>query len=332
MLFEDPDANDDVPAIRDALMSPRRLSRVLFADSTADPVPDVERVARLTEALWAQYQAGRVGQAVAELPTLIKSAQALEYHASSTPGAWACSARIHHLTATTLSKIGESDLSWIAAERAMGAADQSDNPLVLASAARSGTHALLAIGRYDDALALGENARRWLHDRIADSDPAALSLLGMLNLRMAVAAARRQDRATRNELIAAAAQAAEQLGRDENYWQTAFGPTNVKLHDLSTALDLGDAPYVVEHGAAVTADGLPAERRISHQIDLARAYSYTANDDAAVEALLTAESQAPQLVHHSPAVRETVRNIHRRTRVSRSSAFMRLAESCRAVA
>lgn len=42
----------------------------------------------------------------------------------------------------TLSKVGGADLSWIAAERAMKAADEADDPLVLASAARAATHAL----------------------------------------------------------------------------------------------------------------------------------------------------------------------------------------------
>lgn len=83
------------------------------------------------------------------------------------------SARIHHLAATTLSKIGEVDLAWIAAERAMQAAD----PLVLASAARSGTHALLAVGRFGDAVELGEVAARWLSPRMRVGDPAALEFV-----------------------------------------------------------------------------------------------------------------------------------------------------------
>ncbi|MPZ67856.1 MAG: helix-turn-helix domain-containing protein [Pseudonocardiaceae bacterium] len=336
VLLEDDDQNDDVPAIRDALMAPHRLSRVLFVGPSPHELPDVQRTADLAEAVWAQYQAGRVGRSVAALPDLIRAAQALEAgEGAERAGAWATSARIHHLAGTTLSKIGEADLAWIAAERAMGAADRADDLLVLASAARAGTHALLAIGRYDDALQLGATATSWLTSRIALSDPAALSLLGMLNLRMAVAAARRQDRGVRNDLLRKARSAAEQLGEDANHWQTAFGPTNVLLHDLSTALDLGDVSYVIAHGADVTAENLPAERRISHQIDLARAYSFVAQDSEAVDALLRAERDAPQLVHHSPLVRETVRDIQRRSPVTsgrRGSDFARLAERCRAVA
>lgn len=218
-------------------------------------------------------------------------------------------------------------------ERAMNAADNSDDPLVLASAARAGTHALLAVGRYDDAPQLGETARSWLTTNVREFDPAALSLRGMLDLRMATAASRHNDRATATARLAAADEAAQQLGTDANYWQTSFGPTNVMLHRLSAALDLGDIAYVTEHGPRVDSTMLPTVRQVAHAIDLARALSYSAQDDDAIEALLNAEAKSPQLVRHNPAVREIVREIHRRSPVTggRGSQILALAERCRAV-
>ncbi|GAA2790530.1 helix-turn-helix transcriptional regulator [Saccharopolyspora taberi] len=337
VLFEDEEANDDVPAVRDALMSPQRLSRTLFGSALQPEYVDPEPVARVTEEAWNQYQNGSVGHVIGVLPGLIRSAQQLESGASGRPTyarrAFAVSARIHHLAATTLSKVGESDLSWIAAERAMQAADQSESPLVLASAARAGTHALLAVGRFDDALSLGETAARWLGPEIREGDPGALSLYGMLFLRTAVAAARRQDRQTTRELLRQAGTAADRLGEDGNYWQTGFGPTNVELHRLSAALDLGDVANVVESGAAVRPTHLPVERQVTHAIDLARALSQLARDDEALRVLLDAESQAPQLVRHSSMVREVVRTMYRRAPVSsgKSSPLLGLAERCRAV-
>lgn len=143
-------------------MAPGLLSRTLFSSSMPleyiDPVP----VAQLAEGAWANYQKGDLGQVVTVLPGLIKTTQQMEAASTDDAEYWracaAVSARIHHLAATTLSKIGEADLAWIATERAMQAADESDDPLVLASAARSGTHALLAVGRFDDAVELGEVA------------------------------------------------------------------------------------------------------------------------------------------------------------------------------
>ena len=232
-----------------------------------------------------------------------------------------------------LSKIGEADLAWIAAERAMQAADEADDPLVLASAARSGTHALLAVGRFDDALELGEVAARWLGPRMADGDPAALSLYGMLHLRTAVAAARHQDRSTANELLGLAGRAADRLGEDANYWFTGFGPSNVELHKVSAALDLGDISQVIESGPRINVDHLPVERQVTHLIDLARAYSLVAKDDEALQTLLTAEQKSPTIVRHSTVVREVVRSMYRRAPATagKSSALLALAERCRAV-
>jgi transcriptional regulator with XRE-family HTH domain len=338
VLMEDDADQDDVPRVRDALMAPRRLSRVLYGAAPTVENVDTGRAAELVEFGWSDYQRGLVGRVVATLPGLIETAQQLEDaapHASNDARAcWSVSARTHHLAATTLSKIGEADLAWIAAERAMQAADQADDPLVLASAARAGTHALLAVGRFDDALNLGNTAAEWLGPRVAESDPNALSLYGMLHLRTAVAAARHQDRQTAGELLGRATRAANQLGEDANYWQTGFGPTNVELHRLSAALDLGDVAYVVDRGPGVAVDHMPTERGVSHLIDLARALSLVARDDEALDHLLTAERAAPTLVRHNPIVRETVKAMHRRAPVTggnRSSALLGLAERCRAV-
>ena len=332
--MEDEQGDDDIPAVRDALMAPRRLSRVLYAVQQQSQAPDPSSVARYTEQVWAEYQAGRLGRVVRSMPALIKSAQRLEDEPGVRGLGWAVSARVHHLASTTLSKVWEADLAWIAAERAMAAAEHADESLVLASAARAGTHAFLANGRFEDALSLGETAAAWLRERMAEDDPEALSLFGMLHLRTSMAAARRQDRATTAQLLLQASWAAERLGEDANYWQTGFGPTNVELHRLAAALDLGDVAYVVEQAPRVDTSHMPAERTAAHLIDTGRAMSLLARDDDALATLLHAEQVAPQLVRHNPAVRETVKTLYRRSPVTggrASSRLLGLAERVRAV-
>lgn len=338
VLMEDDEQNDDIPAVRDALMTPRRLSRTLFGAAAAPVNVNPGSSAHFVEQAWDSYQSGRLGRVVSSLPGLIETAQQLEDAANAGEGdvraCWAVSARTHHLAATALSKVGEADLAWIAAERAMQAADHSGDPLVLASAARAGTHALLAVGRFDDALSLGNTASDWLAPQMAKGDPSALSLYGMLHLRTAIAAARRQDRQTATDLLRQAFSAAQSLDEDGNYWQTGFGPTNVELHRLAAALDLGDVPYVVEHGPSIAVTHLPVERQATHMIDVARAQSMVAEDEPALQYLLTAEQAAPQLVRHNPGVRETVKAMHRRAPVTggaKSSPLSGLAERCRAL-
>lgn len=337
VLAEDDEQHDNVPAIRDVLMAPRRLSRVLYRNLSDAPPPPTTWAQRHVEASWRDYQGGRVGRVINSLPELITVAQRLE----DSPGAgeqlrqsWAISARTHHLAATTLSKVGEADLGWIAAERAVHAADQSDDPLALASAARAATHALLANGRYEDALDLGLTAANWVQNQAAGGDPEALSLFGMLHLRTAVAAARNHDRSTATDLLRRATDAAQRLGEDANYWQTGFGPTNVEFHRVAASVDLGDVSSVVEHGD-VPAGHMPVERRAGYLTDMARAFAYAGQDDTALHHLLDAEREAPTLVRQDTNVRETVKTLLRRSPVTggrQSSQLLALADRCRAVA
>ncbi|PLW65687.1 helix-turn-helix domain-containing protein [Streptomyces sp. SCUT-3] len=337
VLMEDERRQDDIPAVRDTLMSPRRLSRLLFGPEAEAQLPSPGTTAPLVEAAWDDYQAGRLGKVIAALPGLLQTAHGLEDRAVGSADdrreAWAVSARVHHLAATTLAKVGESDISWLAAEQAIRAADESGNPLVLASAARSGTHALLANGRYESALELATTASAWLSARVRESDPAAMSLLGMIHLRAAIAAARYQDRPTAMSLLGRAEQLAERLGSDENHWRTSFGPTNVMLHRLSAELDLENVSYVVEHGR-IDVDRMAAERAVSHRIDHARALSLAGRGDEAFAELRTAESSSPQLVRNNSRVRETLRDLMKQSPVTggaRSSELFVMAQRCRAV-
>lgn len=123
VLMEDEHKNDDIPAVRDALMAPQRLSKRLVSGGVAPEYVDPKPVARWAEDAWSDDQGGRIGKVVAALPRLIKTAQQME-SAGGDGSSYkrqraADSARIHHLAATTLSKVDESVLAWIAAERAM---------------------------------------------------------------------------------------------------------------------------------------------------------------------------------------------------------------------
>jgi transcriptional regulator with XRE-family HTH domain len=333
VLAEDERQQDDVPAVRDALMAPRRLSRVLFPAANGE-LPDVDRATTLTRYAWDDYQEGRLGPVVAALPGLIETAQQLEDASGQSgqqrrQGLWV-SARVHHLAATSLMKFGENDLAWIAAERAVRAGDDSGDPLILASAARAGTHAMLARGRYQDALELGLAAAGWLEDTVDDGDQVALSLSGMLYLRIAIAAARRGDRDGTAELLRRAKAAGDRLGYDANLWHTGFGPTNVTIHRFSAALDLDDVGFVLKNAPDIDVSHMPSERAATFHMDLARAYYRAARYEDALASLLEAEATAAPMVRHSVVVREIVRDMHRRDHGT-SRALTQLARRCRAI-
>lgn len=335
LVEDDQPDQDDIPAIRSALMNYRRLSAVLFGRQASRPL-QIETVERVLVSARGDYESGRLGRTIAALPNLINHAQQLEDLPGASTTAYSVSARIHHLAASTLTKVGESDLAWMAAERAMAAADQSENPLVIAAVARSATGALLAIGRFDDALQVGTHAARWLEDQIGSTgqhDPVALSLCGMLYLRSAEAAARIQDRHTAAEMLQHADTTAVRLAADANFWHTNFNMANVGLHRVAVGLDLDDIPTVLSFGPQIDTSVVSAERSASYRIDMARAFAAVAQDDDALGYLLDAQQDAAQLVWHSAAARETVRGLYRRAHgVGQNSELATLAERCRAIA
>lgn len=54
---------------------------------------------------------------------------------------------------------------------------------------------------------------------------------------------------------------------------TAFGPTNVAIHQVNTAMELDDVQVALDIGPELDTSGLPTERQVRHALEVARAYS-----------------------------------------------------------
>jgi hypothetical protein len=205
-----------------------------------------------------------------------------------------------------LTKLGETDLAWMAADRGLTTAQGSESPVVVGSLFRSVTHSLLSNGRYAEAVRLAQDAANYLQPGLAKASAEYLSIYGTLFLAGAMAAARNQDRGTTRTSLTEAEQSARRLGLDGNHFWTAFGPTNVAIHRVSTAMELGDVQVAVDLGPRVDASALPTERRVRHAIEIARAYSAWNRRDEALSVLLDAEQQAPEQVRHHFLSRQLV--------------------------
>src|SRR5437764_15356212 len=86
----------------------------------------------------------------------------------------------------------------------------------------------------------------------------------MLFLLGGVVAARQGQAAVARELHGEGQAVAARLGDDRNERWTAFGPTNVVLHQVAALVDLGDGGGAVQAASEVRPDGLaklPRERR-----------------------------------------------------------------------
>jgi transcriptional regulator with XRE-family HTH domain len=223
--------------------------------------------------------------------------------------AFELTAATYQACSAALAKLGEPEAAWIAADRAMAAAERAGNPLLVAAGAFRLVFVFLAARHYDQAEETARTAAEALQARADEGDPQAVSLWGGLTLQRAVIASRVNDPDTAYSHLDRAAQAAVRLGEGRNDFNTEFGPANVGLHEIAVAVELGDAGRALRAATTVDARGLSAERRARMLIDVARAHGQRRQVDEAVAALRQAEDITPELVHGHELVRQLVTDL-----------------------
>ncbi len=318
-----------VPALRSVLMDYRQVSGLLAGAGNGDgEPPSLDALQRDIGEVFDAYQASRYGYVTGRAPLVLSDAvrAANATGSADRTRAQGLLALAYQVAVAVLTKLGETDLAWIASERGLAAAQQADNPVVLGSLFRSVTHALHKTGRFQAGVELTEAAAVVLQPHLSSrADDALLSIYGSLFLTGAVAASRADDRRTTSAFLTEAQDSATRLGRDANAMWTAFGPTNVAIHRMTTAMELGDVQVAVDLGPRVDASGLPVERQVRHAIETARAYSARNRRDDALGVLLDAEQLAPEQIKHHTISRQLVLSWLRNHRGPRSVPLDELA-------
>ncbi|MEV4711838.1 helix-turn-helix domain-containing protein [Micromonospora sp. NPDC049374] len=209
--------------------------------------------------------------------------------------------RVHRLAAQVLVKLGEPDLAWLAADRAMTAAGGDPRRTAIAVVALA--QALRAVRRGRLALVVARTALHGLGPSpCPDSPPEDVALAGVLLVEASLAAATCGDATTAGTLTDQAARLAHVSGHG-----AGFGPVAVDLARALTAANLGDNSLAIAtHKRAVSTDAwhrLPAEQRAGHLIDITRAHLALGDYQAAGRALVTADRIAPAETRLRPIAR-----------------------------
>jgi len=294
-----------VGLLRETLMDYPSLTQAL---SDAEPIPTNELRAGVENA-WSAYQASRFGYTTTILPRLLTGARTAALNATSDEERVEANrllALSYHAAAATLGKVGEGSLAWIASDRGLVAAEASGDRAVIASLLRSVAHSMLSNGRATHAADVVSRATDRLTRGTQENDPTWWSLLGSLYLTGAMSAARADQAGEARTFLARARQAGAQLGHDGNYAWTAFGPTNVSVHDVSVALEVGDFQLALHLAPQVDSRALPVERRVRHLLEVSRIYHLANRPDDALATILQAEHDSPEQVRHHYIARELV--------------------------
>jgi hypothetical protein len=250
-------------------------------------------------------------------PLLAESRAAADLaHGSQRRDALVTVALICQVAQEVAARLGEPDLSWIAAEKALSAPLEAEDPVQVAVGAWRLAHAFLRAGDVDSARNVAAPAAAELAPLLRmNPTPEALSAYGALRLCGSVAAGRSGDRSDAERLLADARGTAATLGEDRNDgWQT-FGPANVGVHGVSVALELGDPDAALSAAREVDPGRLLTwERQSTHRVHVAHALAMRRRDADALRQVAAAERLNPEGLPHDTLAREIVRGISRRAK------------------
>ncbi|GGK94862.1 transcriptional regulator [Planomonospora parontospora subsp. parontospora] len=263
------------------------------------------------------YQATRYDEVGQRLPRLIVATELGSRHtpARHRRAYQTLRSLTYHCTTTTLRRVGEAEPAWMAADRSLAAAEEAEKPLLVAVSAYRLGYVFVRLREPDKALQLALRAVDALGRSTRRSDPRPLSVFGALHLVAVTAAAARYDHTAVRAFLERARRTAEHIGHDRNDFWTAFGLTNVTIHEVSAAVESGDPRQAISKGETLNTTELAAGlvgRRAQVHLDLARAYAAQRKDAAAVNMLLEAERLSPQLVRYGGRTRDLLTQLLKR--------------------
>lgn len=303
-------------------------------DTPPNP-PEMHELRRQVGHAWLTYQHAHYPQLVRAVPSLLDAAQG-----ARSPELLV---QAYRITALLLVKLDEADLAWLAADRAMGAAQ--DDPVLAATAAIAVAQALRASGR--DRLALsatltaanralpptlhlsdhevsgtfGDRSRQQLHDQRGQGEHAgrgdrrAWAVGGTLLVQAALAAAGCGEHRHATELIDRASGVATDLRGYDDPHCTSFGTVTVEMARVLLAAQRSDVDgALARHVSVVRREvwrRLPAEYRGSYLLDAARIYVHAGDLRGAARSLVDADSVAPAEVRGRPLARTLIADVAR---------------------
>ncbi|KWW97889.1 hypothetical protein TH66_21020 [Carbonactinospora thermoautotrophica] len=223
-------------------------------------------------------------------------------------------------------KVGALDLAWIAAEQARSITERLGDPLLIAANRWNLAEVASSDGDPRAAANLCAATLDDLEPELAHGGPGAWALWGQMHLKAAMMAAywsRRQDAMAH---LRAADDAARRLGGDRNDYGTAFGPSNVRIHRVGVAVELGDDALEVAKGFNPKRVR-ERERQARYWLDIARAYSRRQRYNKAASSLLRAEKIGGAYIRRHPLAREITAALVRRERAHMREPVARLARA-----
>ncbi|WP_063732182.1 helix-turn-helix domain-containing protein [Streptomyces sp. RTd22] len=304
--------SNDLDGLRVALTGHPALGS-LFEQPPTEPTPPLADFRQRVEEAWTLAHASSYAALSDHLVKILPGIETAVRHAPAGDRTelHALRAKAYQVAAASFTRQGQADAAWIAADRALQAAELAGQPLEVVASLFRMAHAFMRQQHMEQAEQAANSAVSVMDSRVEapGCPPEELSLLGAMNLVLAVINAREGNRGRTHEHIARARELAARLGEDRNDFDTEFGPTNVEIHAVHTAVELGDAGLALEVAQQVSASSLSPERQARFLLDVARAHAQRRHVGEATAALLEAEALTPEQIHDHHLAREVIRDL-----------------------
>jgi transcriptional regulator with XRE-family HTH domain len=296
--------------------------------------PDLASLREQVDGAWAVWQGSprRYTETSAVIPGLVADVQSAQ-RASGSSGAverreaQRIAADLYFLLRTFTKRIGRTDLSLLAADRSLQAAQAADDPVRIAAAKWNLGHVLLAQGEADGAEEVAIKAIEDLQRHTGDSKAEAVAMAGALWLVAVVAAARNNDPWTARDRLRDKAWPAARLTGDGNVMWTVFGPVNVALHAVSVEMETGETSEALRLADDVDVSRSPSlERRTTFALEVARCYDQRRDDPGVFLHLVNAEESGPEDLRYNTLARDLVHGLLKRARPTYAPQVRALAE------
>lgn len=303
-------AMPDDPAEHDSVR-PLRAAMHAYAPQVDEPLTldELRAGVNLAWTTWFQSRQ-RYTYTAPVLPGLIHSARSVVagLDGAQRREAQRVTADLYLLVRAYAKRVGANDLAVLAADRALTAAYEADDPAYRAASAWNMGQVLSNRGHTEESVEMCLQAIADL-DRAGDDDPVRLSVLGGLHLLLSMQYARIRDERRTLDVLDRADDIARRTGETEHH-HIFFGPTNAAIHRAAAVLELSRPGEALRIGERVEIERSPSiERRHSHLTHLARAYASKREDLAAITMLLRADRESPEESRLNLLMRATVREL-----------------------
>ncbi|MFH9428374.1 helix-turn-helix domain-containing protein [Streptomyces sp. NPDC017615] len=290
----------------------RAVMPVLWGAEPDAPGPEFS-LARLREQIaegWTKYHSAEFDTVMKALPDLISDARTAT--ASDDEGdrraGFALLGKALQLAGHVAVRMGKTDLALTSLERAIGAAGQSGDPLLVPMIVNSVAWTYQRQGRLEDALSIALRSAADIADAGQLGTADGLKVWGALTMSAATSAARSGDYERAAAMMATAEKEAARVSKlpeaGDNRMVSVFSPSSVRIERVRLAVQYGhpQAALALAKGMRLSKD-TPPSWRTWLLLDVARAHTDTGDAAGAVKTLESLRRVAPTwMQHHTLAV------------------------------